>query len=168
MSTFALTHSQHQDRAARAGARIAEAGRAVALAGVVLPLVLIGVLKFTAIEVEALKPFISGTPWLAWLYPLFGFAGASYFLGVFELATAVLLIASLRSPLAGLVGGAMGSLTFALTSSIMLAVPIWEAPSGGFPFLNGMGAFLIKDIALLGISLYVLGDSLKEIALRRK
>ncbi|TIV98993.1 MAG: DUF417 family protein [Mesorhizobium sp.] len=143
---------------------LAAAGRAVTLLGVVLPLLLIGILKFTAIEIEALKPLIENTPWLAWLYAVFGFAGASYFLGVVELCTALLLIASLRSAWAGLVGGALGSITFALTSSTMLILPIWETGSGGFPFLNGLGSFLIKDVVLLGVSLSIMGSSLRKLA----
>jgi hypothetical protein len=98
--------------------RISAAGRAVALAGVVLPLLMIGILKFTQIEVGALKPLIGGTPWLAWLYPVFGEAGASYFLGVFELVTAALLSASPWSARAGVAGGALGALIFAVTVSI--------------------------------------------------
>jgi uncharacterized membrane protein YkgB len=35
---------------------------------------------------------------------------------------------------------------------------------GGFPALNGAGQFLIKDVALLGISLVVMGDSLTRAA----
>ena len=166
MFASALSSPDHAERAMRAGNRLANLGRAIALAGVVLPLLLIGALKFTAIEIEALKPFIAGTPWLAWLYSLFVFAGASYFLGVFEIITALLLIASTRSALAGVVAGAMGTVTFALTCSIMLALPIWEAASGGFPFLNGVGSFLIKDVALLGISVFVLGDGLRRLVQR--
>jgi reactive chlorine resistance protein C len=145
---------------------IQRTGRAVALVGVVLPLILIGGLKFTQLEVEALKPLIGGTPWLAWMYPLFGEAGASYLLGVVELATVLLLIASPWSPPAGVVGGALGALTFFVTSSLLLALPVWEASLGGFPALNGGGQFLIKDVALLGISLVVLGESLARIAAR--
>ena len=48
---------------------IRRAGRGLALAGVVLPLLLIGGLKFTQFEVEALKPVIGGTPWLAGCTP---------------------------------------------------------------------------------------------------
>lgn len=147
-------------REAGLASAIQRAGRALALLGVVLPLVLIGRLKFTPLEVEALEPLIGSAPWLAWLYPLFGRAGASYFLGLVELATALLLVASPWWPRAGVIGGALGGLTFLVTASLLFVLPIWEPASVGFLALNAGGSFLIKDVALLGICLGVLGDSL--------
>lgn len=141
-------------------------GRGIALAGVVLPLLLIGGLKFTAVEIEGLKPLIGGTPWLAWMYPVFGEAGASYFLGVVEIATALLLIASPWSARAAVAGGLLAAITFLVTCSIMVALPIWEPKAGGFPALGFLGQFLIKDIALLGISLVVLGEGLARLRVR--
>ena len=143
--------------------RLMDAGRAVALAGVVLPLAMIGILKFTPIEVDALKPLIGGTPWLAWLYPVFGEFGASYLLGGVELLTAALLIASPWSVRAGVAAGALATLTFTVTVSTMLALPIWEQGSGGFPWLNALGSFLIKDVALLGVSLIVLAENVAQL-----
>lgn len=140
--------------------RLTSTGRAIALAGVVLPLFLIGILKFTQYEIDGLKPFIGGTPWLAWLYPVFGEAGASYLLGVVELITAALFVASPWSKRAAVAAGALGTLTFAVTVSIMFAMPLWETSAGGFPWLNGNGQFLIKDVALLGVSLVILGEGL--------
>lgn len=58
-------------------ARIIGAGRLVGLLGLVLVLLLIGGLKFTQVEIDGLKPIIGGTPWLAWMYTVFGEAGAS-------------------------------------------------------------------------------------------
>ena len=142
---------------------IYRAGRGLALVGVVLPLLLIGGLKFTQFEVEALKPAIGGTPWLAWMYSVFGEAGASYLLGVVELATALLLIAAPWSPRAGVVGGALGALTFLVTTSLLFALPVWEPSLGGFPALGAGGQFLIKDVALLGIALVVLGESMARL-----
>jgi uncharacterized membrane protein YkgB len=139
---------------------VQRAGRSVALAGLVLPLLLIGALKFTQFEVQALKPLIGGTPWLAWMYLVFGEAGASYLLGVVEIATALLLIAAPWSPRAAVAGGAISALTFLVTVSTMLVLPIWEPSLGGFPALGPAGQFLIKDVALLGISLVVLGEGL--------
>lgn len=140
--------------------RVTSAGRLIALLGVILVLLMIGGLKFTQIEIDGLKPLISGTPWLAWMYPVFGEAGASYLLGVVEIATALLLCASPWSARAGVAGGALGALTFFVTTSLLVPLPVWEEASGGFPALNELGYFLIKDIALLGVSLVVLGESL--------
>jgi reactive chlorine resistance protein C len=139
---------------------IRRAGRLVALAGVVLPLLFIGGLKFTQFEVEALKPLIGGAPWLSWMYAVFGEAGTSYLLGVVEITTALLLIVSPWFPRAGIVGGAIATLTFLTTTSLLFAIPIWEPAAGGFPALNGGGGFLIKDVALLGISMAALGENL--------
>ncbi|MEN5302148.1 DUF417 family protein [Pseudomonas sp. TWI628] len=135
-------------------------GSLIAMLGVALPMLMIGLLKFTAIEVEALIPLISNTPWLAWLHLLFGEAGASYFLGIVEILAAILVLASRWSSKAAIAGGALCSLTFIITLSTMLSVPIWDAQSGGFPWLNHYGSFLIKDTALLGISLMILAQGL--------
>jgi reactive chlorine resistance protein C len=148
--------------AQRAGAAIGKTGRVLALAGVILPLLMIGGMKFTAVEIEALKPLIGGTPWLAWMYPIFGEAGAAYLLGVVEITAALLLIACPLSARAGVAGGALATLTFLATCSIMVALPIWE-PTLGFPALGPVGQFLIKDIALLGVAVVVLGESLNRL-----
>jgi len=147
---------------ARTATTIRKSGRFVALAGVILPLLMIGGMKFTEVEIEALKPLIGGTPWLAWMYPVFGEAGASYVLGVVEIATALLLIACPWSTRAGVAGGALAALTFLVTCSIMVALPIWE-PTLGSPALGPAGQFLIKDIALLGIALVILSESLDRL-----
>lgn len=146
-----------------AASQIQRIGGFVALIGVILPLLLIGGLKFTAPEVEALKPVISGTPWLAWLYPLLGEAWASYLLGAVEILTAVLLAVSPWFPRLGLVGAALAAVTFFVTSTLLAVLPVWDERIGGFPALNPGGQFLIKDIALLGIALFVAGDCLARI-----
>ena len=157
-------HTPSAARRTNLASTIRRAGRAVALTGVILPLLLIGGLKFTQFEVEALKPLIGSTPWLAWMYPAFGEAGTSYLLGVVEITTALLLVASPRFPRAGVLGGALAALTFLVTTSVLFAIPIWEPAAGGFPALNGAGSFLLKDVALLGVSLAVMGESLERIS----
>jgi uncharacterized membrane protein YkgB len=134
-------------------------GRTVALIGVIAPLLLIGGMKFTQVEIEGLRPLIGGTPWLAWMYTVFGEAGASYLLGLVEIVTALLLILSPWSARAGILGGAIAVFTFLVTCSIMFVLPIWDQTLG-FPALGPLGQFLIKDIALLGIALVVLGEGL--------
>lgn len=135
-------------------------GRVIALIGIILPLLLIGLNKFQPFEVELLKPVIGGTPWLAWMLGAFGAAGTARLLGVVEVFTAILLIASPWSKHAALAAGVLASGTFAVTCSTMLALPIWEPSAGGFPYLSFVGTFLLKDVALLGIGLVVLGEAL--------
>lgn len=146
--------------------KLDKASRAIALSGVVLPLLMIGLLKFTQIEVQVLVPLISGTPWLAWLYPALGETGTSYLLGVVEILTALLLIVSPWSARAAIAGGLLAALIFFTTVSMMLVLPIWEAGSGGFPWLNFLGTFLIKDVVLLGVSLVILTEGLQRSAAR--
>ena len=138
-------------------------GRTIALIGIILPLLFIGGLKFTAPEIEALKPMVSGAPWLAWLYPTLGEAGASYFLGVVEILAALLLMASPWSPRAGVAGGALAALIFFVTSTLIIILPAWDEQLGGFPALSPLGQFLIKDVTLLGVAIFVMGSSLARL-----
>ena len=50
---------------------------------------------------------------------------------------------------------------FLTTLSFLVTTPgVWEPSLGGFPALPAIpGQFLIKDLALLGISLWSLGDA---------
>ena len=52
-----------------------------------------GYQKWFPYEFERLVPFISNGPLIWWLYPVFGHAGASYFLGVSEWTFGALLLA---------------------------------------------------------------------------
>jgi uncharacterized membrane protein YkgB len=38
---------------------------------------------------------------------------------------------------------------------------------GGFPWLNALGQFLIKDVALLGVSIVVFGEGLARLTQSR-
>lgn len=136
-------------------------GRAIALSGVVLPLLLIGHSKFSPMEVAALKPLVSGTPWLAWMHSAFGDFGTARLLGVVEISTALLLCVSPWVPLAGAAGGGLASLTFFVTTSMLFALPIWETE--GPTVLNSLGGFLIKDVSLLGVSILLLAESLDRV-----
>jgi uncharacterized membrane protein YkgB len=91
------TNASHGHPSAIASA-LQRIGCAAALFGKIVPLPLIGGLKFTQFKVDALKPLISGTPWLARMYPVLGETGASWLLGGVEIGAALLLIASIWWP----------------------------------------------------------------------
>src|SRR5690606_21002126 len=139
--------------------RIVAIGRVIAMVGILAPLILIGGMKFTAVEIAAIEAITRTTPWLAWMPALLGGAGASSVLGVIQLATAALMLAGFWWNPAAILGAGLASLTFLATCSLMLAQPIWD-PSLGFPALGPVGQFLVKDISLLGIALVSLGEAL--------
>ena len=65
------------------------------------------------------------------------------------------------SPRASALGSALAVGMFLTTLSFLVTTPgVWEPSAGGFPALSGKpGQFLIKDLALLGISLWSLGEA---------
>ena len=65
----------------------------------------------------------------------------------------------------GLIGAVGSVVTFVCTVTIIPFMPGgWEPSAGGFPAMVGPNAFLMKDVALLGVSVYLL----KQDALRLK
>ena len=114
-------------------------------------------------EVEALKPLIGGTSWLAWMYAVSSPGGVSRFLGVIEIATTLLLMASPWMARAGVVGGVLGALTFCVTVSILAALPIWEVGWGGLPRADRAGLVLDQGHRAPRISLVVLGESASRV-----
>lgn len=150
-------------RPGRLGLRLAAAGEGLALYATVLVLMLIGGLKFTAYEAAAIRPLVETSPLLSWAYAVFSLQTFSNLLGVVELTTALLLALAPFAPRLGLLGGALAAGTFAITSTFLITGPAWEASLGGFPALSPAGGFLIKDLALLGITLRVAGRMLTRI-----
>ncbi|GAB2663943.1 DUF417 family protein [Saccharopolyspora gloriosae] len=134
------------------------AGEAVARYGLVLVVGWIGALKFTAYEAEAIVPLVAHHPLMAWLYEIVGvrtFAGA---LGVVEVGTALLIATRPLWPRASAAGSALAALLFLGTLSFLLTTP--ASATGGFPFLSAdVGQFLLKDVVLLGASLWTFGEA---------
>jgi len=116
-----------------------------------------GYQKWFPYEFERLVPFISNGPLIWWLYPVFGHAGASYFLGASEWTFGALLLAGFWDKRLGVLGalGAIG--TFIATVTVIPFMPDgWDAAAGGFPAMTGNVPFLMKDIVLLAVSIYLL------------
>jgi len=83
--------------------------------------------------------------------------GASRFLGAAESTIFVLLLLGFWDKRLGLLGTAGSVVTFVCTVTIIPFMPGgWEASAGGFPAMVGPNAFLIKDVVLLGVSVYLL------------
>jgi uncharacterized membrane protein YkgB len=123
----------------------------------VLIYLLFGYQKWFEYEAQTLVPFISNGPLTSWMYPVFGLQGASWFLGVSEWLFGALLLLGFWYPTAGILG-AIGSIgTFVTTVTIIPFMPDgWAASAGGFPAMTGNVPFLMKDVVLLAVSVYLL------------
>lgn len=147
-------------RSGALGGRVLSVGAAVLRYGLALIFVWYGCMKFTSYEATGIAPFIANSPLVSWWHSLLGIQGASYMLGVIEVATGVLLALHRIAPRASVVGGGMAVLTFLITLSFFLTTPDVAAPIG-LPAISGdVGQFLLKDAGLLGASLWLLGEAL--------
>jgi len=123
--------------------------------------VFFGYQKWFWYEAQTLIPFISHGPLISWLHPLFGIEGASWFLGVSEWLICALLVLGFRNHTLGALGALGSIVTFICTVTIIPFMPdAWAASSGGFPAMGGNTPFLIKDVVLLAVSVYLLKENL--------
>jgi reactive chlorine resistance protein C len=137
----------------------AQLGTRVARYGVAIILLAIGILKFTAAEANGIGPLVTTSPLLRWMYDVWSAQGASRVIGIVEIIAALGIAARALSARAAIVGSALAVATFIVTLSFFLTAPgVWDAALG-FPFLGGTGQFIVKDIVLLGVSLWSLGES---------
>jgi uncharacterized membrane protein YkgB len=128
--------------------------------------VLFGYQKWFEYEALVLIPYISHGPLISWMYPVFGVRGASWFLGVSEWLIAALLLLGFRNKTLGTFGALGSVVTFVCTVTIIPFIPgAWEASAGGFPAISAdIGAFLIKDLVLLAVSIYLLTQDASRVS----
>jgi len=126
-------------------------------ASMVIVFLFFGYTKWFEYGAKAMVPFISHGPFIFWLYPAFGFRGAARFLGASEWLTCVLLLAGFRNKNLGILGAITSTATFVSTVTIIPFMPDgWAASAGGFPAMTGAIPFLMKDVVLLAVSIYLL------------
>ncbi|WP_293243936.1 DUF417 family protein [Mycolicibacterium sp.] len=139
------------------------AGAALARYGLVVVIGWIGLCKFTAYEAQGIQPLVANSPLMSWLYEVFSVNTFSALLGVVELLTAALLAVKPWWPKLSIAGSVMAIGLFVATLSFLATTPeVFEPSAGGFPILSSTGQFLIKDVALLGISVWTLADAVRS------
>jgi uncharacterized membrane protein YkgB len=133
-------------------------------ASMVIIFAFFGYQKWFEYEAQVLIPYISNGPLISWMYPVFGIRGASTFLGVSEWTFGALLLAGFWNKKAGVLG-ALGSVaTFIGTVTIIPFMPNgWAASAGGFPAMVGNIPFLMKDVVLLAVSVYLLKEDVQRV-----
>ena len=149
------------DRALAAAEPLTRAGLYLSLAVIY---VWFGGMKFTAYEAQGLVPLVSNSPLVGWFYDLLSVRGFSAFLGVIELSIGLLVLVGLFNPATSVLGGLASAGLFVTTLSFMVTTPGTFEPSLGFPAVSVVpGQFLLKDIGLLAVSLWILADSARRL-----
>jgi reactive chlorine resistance protein C len=175
MTTDHLYSDQARSMPARSSAgvsarhqTVADAGRWATHYALVLIFFWFGMLKFTDYEASGIAPLVMNSPLVMWLHGALGVAGTAYFLGCFEIATAVLLALRPWKPRLAAIGGAMAVVCFVITLSFLFSTPgVVQAGFDSPLALSVMpGQFLLKDVVLLCVSVWVIGASLQESAMK--
>src|SRR5258707_10301729 len=124
-----------------------------------------GYQKWFDYEAQALIPYISNGPLIFWMYPVLGVKGATYFLGVAEWFFGALLFAGFWNKKLGILGALSAVFSFISTFTIIPFMPnVWVPPAAGFPAMTETVAFLMKDLVLLAVSVYLLRQDVLRMA----
>jgi uncharacterized membrane protein YkgB len=124
-----------------------------------------GYQKWFDYEAQALIPYISNGPLISWMYPVLGIRGATYFLGVAEWLFGGLLFLGFWNKKLGILGALGSCFSFVATITIIPFIPNgWAASAGGFPAMTETVAFLLKDLVLLAVSVYLLRQDVLRVS----
>ena len=138
-------------------------------ASMVLIFGMFGYGKFFPFATKQMVLYITHGPLIFWLYPLLGEVGESRFLGVFELSTCTLLLIGFWNKKAGMIAALAATFSFIATVTIIPFMPNGWAPSaGGFPAMTGEIPFLMKDLVLLAVSVYLLKQDVVRVSGRQR
>jgi reactive chlorine resistance protein C len=145
------------------GPRLQAAGGAILRYGLGGILLYYGAFKFHPMEAEAIRPLVSESPLMGWMYGVLSVRGVSTLIGIAEIVVAGLLLARPWSPRAGAAGGIGAALIFATTLSFLITTPgaFTSIPGWPIPMPGAAGSFLIKDLFLLGAAVWIAGESLR-------
>jgi reactive chlorine resistance protein C len=143
----------------RSGTSLEKLGIHVSRYGLVVTLLFIGVLKFTAGEAQGIQALVTNSPLMFWLYRIFGLQTVSNLIGAIEIVVAVLIALRPFSANLSFIGSVGAIITFVLTVSFLFSTPGAFQFSHGVPFLGDAGQFLIKDLVLLGASIWTAAEA---------
>lgn len=148
-------------QAGAAGRTLENVGGMVIRYGLVVILLWVGGLKFTAYEAEGIEPLVSNSALMSWGYQVMSVRDFSKVIGTIEIVLGLLIAIRPVAPRISALGslGAIGM--FLTTLSFILTTPgVWQ-PGYGFPYPSPMpGQFLAKDLLLLGAAIWTAGDAL--------
>ncbi len=130
--------------------------------GLVIILLWVGALKFTAYEAEGIQGFVANSPLMSWMLSILTVQGVSMLIGTVEIVLGLLIATRPFAPQVSAIGS-LGVIVMSLvTLTFVFTTPgVWQ-PGYGFPFPSPMpGQFLAKDILLLGAAVWTAGEALR-------
>ncbi len=142
-----------------AAAVLTSAGHLVSRYGLVIVLAWIGFGKYVKMEAKVL---IEHSFLMSWIYHFLSVGAVATALGTVEIFAAVLIALRPVSPTISAAGSAMAVVLFLGTVSFLFTTPgLAVSRLAGIPILGAQpGQFLLKDLVLLGVALWTLGESL--------
>jgi uncharacterized membrane protein YkgB len=141
-------------------------GQLISRYGLVVVLAWIGFGKYVKMESRAL---IEHSPLMSWIYDVFSVTTVALGLGTMEIVAALLIALRPVWPLVSAAGSALAVLLFMGTLSFLFTTPgVIAIHAAGLPVLSALpGQFLLKDLVLIGVAVWTLGDSLAAIPVSR-
>src|SRR6516162_7853539 len=147
----------------KAGSLLAQTGQIVARYGLVVVLAWIGFGKYVKMEARVL---IEHSPLMSWIYDYLSVTAVARGLGTMEIVAALLIALRRVWPRASAIGSALAVVLFLGTLSFLFTTPgVVSTYAAGLPVLSAKpGQFLLKDLVLIGVAIWTLGDSLQRAA----
>jgi len=130
--------------------------------GLVIILLWVGALKFTAYEAEGIQGLVANSPLMSWMLGVMSVQAVSMLIGTVEIVLGLMIAMRPFAPQISAIGSIGAIITFLITLSFVFTTPgVWQ-PGYGFPFPSPMpGQFLAKDILLLGAAIWTAGEALR-------
>ncbi len=137
-------------------------GEKVIRYGLVVILLWVGALKFTAYEAEGIQGLVANSPLMSWMYSVMSVRGASMLIGVVEIVLGLLIATRPFAPMLSAIGSFGVIFMSLITLTFIFTTPgVWQ-PGYGFPYPSPMpGQFLAKDLLMLGAAIWTAGEALR-------
>jgi uncharacterized membrane protein YkgB len=144
----------------RAATLLIAGGRGVGRYGLALVLAWIGFGKYVKMDAKVL---IENSPLMSWIFDFLSVTTVARSLGTMEIVAAILIAVRPIWPRVSILGSALAVVLFTGTLSFLFTTPgVAVAHVAGVPVLSALpGQFLLKDLVLMGVAIWTLGDSLR-------
>ena len=163
MIDHSLSSAATPDRVAQSLARL---GQLISRYGLVVVLAWIGFGKYVKMESRVL---IEHSPLMSWIYDVVSVTTVARGLGTMEIVAALLIALQPVWPRVSAAGSALAVVLFLGTLSFLFTTPgVVVTHAAGLPVLSALpGQFLLKDLVLIGVAMWTLGDSLAAVTASR-